>query len=151
MINTTNSINYTTIVLESMNWWCVSVKEVFNTFELIKDINSCSTLFCNWILVFTTQIGLLKVTAVAPAKILLLNAFNVGDMLGKCFSRNGFEDSYLTDHKYPNSIYTRKWIPREGATLRIINYKSTFAITHLHHILSKGKRNPHFEQHFSYL
>ena len=63
--------------------------------KMKKDINSCSTLFCNWIRVFTTQIGLLNVTAVAPAKILLVKAFSVGDIVGKWFSRNGFEDSYL--------------------------------------------------------
>ena len=45
--------------------------------------------------VFITQIGLQKVTAVAPAIMLLQRALRVEDIEGKCSLKNGLDDSYL--------------------------------------------------------
>lgn len=50
---------------------------------------------CSCSRVFTTQMGLLKVTAQAPAIMLRTSAFAVDDMLGKALLISGFDDSYL--------------------------------------------------------
>lgn len=43
--------------------------------------------------VLTTQMGLQKVTAVAPAMMLLQRAFSDGDIDGKCSFKKGLDDS----------------------------------------------------------
>lgn len=44
-------------------------------------------------------------------------------MLGNALLMKGLEDSYLILRDKHN-IYTKKWMPRDGATLAIITYTS---------------------------
>lgn len=67
-------------------------------------------------------------------------------MVGNALLMKGLEDSYLILRDKHN-IYTKKWMPRDGATLAIITYASHSPIMPTKHPFHREK-NPSFRTTF---
>lgn len=85
---------------------------------------------CSWSRVFTTQMGLLKVTAQAPAIMLRTSAFAVDDMLGKALLMSGFDDSYLHPQHPTQDVHEKmnptRWSHARDHNLRVNGVDSQY-------------------------